>query len=61
VPDGVALTGFDNAPITRHTDRPPTSVWKPMPHVGAGTAPGRSLRTRRHAVPATEPVPWECT
>jgi DNA-binding LacI/PurR family transcriptional regulator len=38
VPDDVAVIGFDNAPLARHTDPPLTTVSQPVEAIGAQTA-----------------------
>ncbi|MEU6342243.1 LacI family DNA-binding transcriptional regulator [Streptomyces sp. NPDC046977] len=62
VPDDVALIGFDDSAVARHTDPPLTSVRQPIEEMGRTMARvlleeiGADTPTRRHVVLATELV-----
>ncbi|MFE0625903.1 LacI family DNA-binding transcriptional regulator [Streptomyces sp. NPDC058864] len=62
VPDDVALIGFDDSAIARHTDPPLTSVRQPIEEMGRTMARvlleeiAASTATRRHVVLSTELV-----
>ncbi|MFF3558998.1 LacI family DNA-binding transcriptional regulator [Streptomyces sp. NPDC002574] len=62
VPDDVALIGFDDSAVARHTDPPLTSVRQPIEEMGRTMARvlleeiGAATGTRRHVVLATELV-----
>ena len=57
VPDDVALVGFDDAPVARHTDPPLTTVHQPVEEMGRVMADLLLARISGEPVPARTVLP----